>query len=308
MGTGWKAALVASALVALGAGRADAGELRLAVEVVPTCPRAEVIAARLAPLVERSVRLVVVDAQVSLRVFERAGELAGELTAGVRERSLTAPLDQCAALVDALVLAASLGADHRAAAADDTPRGSATAAPATGAAVEARAGPRPVDDRRTALVRAGVGASSGLAPELASGLLIGVATDRGRWSMALEANLAAPSSFRAAGGEVSTQLTTLSWLPCVARGPVSGCGLLTVGLMRSRGRGFERSDAGVTPLVAAGVRLATRVTRVGDWQLTAHVDVAGVLAQTALRVDRMVVWQSAPVQLGAGISAGYHFR
>lgn len=112
---------------------------------------------------------------------------------------------------------------------------------------------------RRALLGVSVHVASGFAPTLAPGIAVRAGIVRNRLSFAVEARADGPSRVELAGGTLDVTLATLSALGCLHRWRLAACGLVTGGIQRGRGEGFDVSAVTVSPYVAAGPRVVVEI-------------------------------------------------
>jgi len=239
--------------------------------------------------------------------------------------------DDCRALRDSLVLAATLGLDPLSGARSDT-----SAAPTAPGGRDMDEGPvpAPVSEPRTqtpgapplerdeasgvptstrVLLRVSVGAEvlAGTVPGASFGPSASVGLRYGRLGLDLEGTTTVAGTSHSSDGGAEGTSTTGSLLPCY-RAMQSGrwvadlCGVFTAGALFSRGVGVSHADSRTDPVLLAGLRGAVewRLTRV--FGLAAFAEGALPLWHDELSVDdggvSEVVWKTPAASLVTGLS------
>jgi hypothetical protein len=226
----------------------------------------------------------------------------------------------CGALLDSLVLAATLGLDPLALARapGEAPAAvpAAPSAPPVSAAayVEERATPVPPLPATFLQLRVSLGAELfvGIGPGDVPGPSGSVGLRYGRFGVDVEgaSTISGTSGGTSAGGaEGSVTLGTV--LPCYrvwasGRAGVDLCGAFTGGALFSRGADVSRSNARTDPVLSAGLRAH------GEWRFTRALGVA-IFAQGAIPLEHdelsvdfsgapQVVWKTPSASLTSGLS------
>jgi hypothetical protein len=275
------------------------------------------------------------DQTIVANIVRRGGELVGRaelidhdgIAQGTRQVSV-APAD-CGELVLALSLAISITLDPLyveppastpATPVDAAPPQPAPPAPLDHAApVAGRAANRQPDRPRTAhpkpnpLITWHVGAAAigavEAAPHMTFGGRLGVAAQRARWSIGLEAWSTLPATrTAAAGGEVRVSLLAAALAPCfhISHG-LSLCGFGSLGSLRAEGRGVDDAHSDQALHAAAGGRGLFAVPLGSTFELVANIDVAAALNRPRFQLDGSDVWRPGPVLALAGLGVGARF-
>jgi hypothetical protein len=227
----------------------------------------------------------------------------------------------CAALLDAVALAAAIAIDPRTAlivapppVAPVSPPPEPPAAPpfpppptASPPAAAPRAPPEP---RRRVAFEASLGAvgTFEMGPGPAVGAVVGVAMRSSRFSLGLEGLIDSPSSRAASdGSRASAWLTFGALVPCVSLGPAFACAVGQVGSLQSAGEAAGTHTA-TNPWFALGGRVGALIPITGTLSLRPHLDVVGDLEPTTLKVGVPTAWTASPVAGALGIDAVMRFR
>jgi hypothetical protein len=134
--------------------------------------------------------------------------------------------------------------------------------------------------------------SAGLGPSVSFGFRVGGRLRVEQLSVGLEAQAYLPNSASLAEGRVTTSLVTASVAPCVHRGVVSGCAILTGGAMQSVGADIDRPASALTPVLAMGLRAGAEVPLTSALSLAASADLLARAVQVRLQIDDDEVWSS----------------
>jgi hypothetical protein len=174
-------------------------------------------------------------------------------------------------------------------------------------AVVAPVRPRPETARLR--VSAGLGGlvAVGSAPGVAGGLTLQARLRLEALSVGLEGRVDLPARTDSQGGEVGTTLVAGALLPCVHWRYLAGCGNLTAGAIRAAGYGWERSDSGSAPYLAAGARGVLELPLVSVLSLRLHADLLAHVVRVRLQdpVTGDSFWSTPPVcgTFGLGVAA-----
>jgi hypothetical protein len=308
------------------------------------CPDAEVIragvAARLGyqPFDERAELLVSATVSQVARGLEARIQITGGGAPGsaAAERRLVSRQSDCQELAAAMELAISIAIDPLAASRARAEPGGATAsaappalppappqsppppAPAPAVIVLREQAPPPAAPDRalpppspaTPLgfrVRLGGLGALGSAPAAALGGTVQASVRRGPFSLGLEGrgDMAASAELRV--GTMETSLLMGSLVPCLQRGILEGCVLLSAGAVRAAGRDLVDPRHVSAPFVAFGARMGVELPMGSVLAAGAHVDVLAPITELVLRVDGQAVWTSPPISGALGLTIGARF-
>jgi hypothetical protein len=148
----------------------------------------------------------------------------------------------------------------------------------------------------------------GSAPAPALGVTLQGGIRRRAASFSIEGRADLPASKSLSMGEVDASLLVGSLVPCLHRGGLAVCGLITGGALRGGGQGLANEQQVTAPFFALGLRGAGEIPFGGAFFGAIHVDVLAPLVQTTLRVSGQEVWTSPAVSAAVGIAVGAHFE
>lgn len=142
------------------------------------------------------------------------------------------------------------------------------------------------------------------APHPTLGGVLGVGL---RWrdaSLAVESRVDVPAFRRVGPGRISTQLVTLSAVPCWHVGWLMGCGLVTGGGMRVGAMDLQQSTRATVPYLAAGARLGVELPVLHHLRVRTGVEALGVPLRVRLRdsLSGETFWDAPPAT--AALSLG----
>jgi len=254
-------------------------------------------------------------------------ELVDDGARGQGMREISAPADDCGALVEALGLAVTIAIDPRALlgpveATDppDPPSSPATPPSVEDAATAApTAPPSPADappraqgersgDAATVSAWSTIRAEVGAQPSVATAFAFGAAVGSRRFEVGLEGAASLPSATDASGGaSVRAWLARASLLPCTTYGIAHACAVVSVGRLEgsSRGAPNARSDAALH--AAAGARGGLSVSVARAVELRVDAEIAANLARASLRLGDSDAWTASPVLASIGFGASTRF-
>lgn len=231
------------------------------------------------------------------------------------ERTLSSQHSDCSELASALELAISIAIDPMSASRPAPPSRAAAPPPSTPAPVPAPLA-EPEPDRTQSppvtptSLQAGVGmiGTFGSAPGPALGVTLKVGARRRAVSLSVEGRADLPASKSLSMGEVSASLLVGSLVPCLHRGGLAVCGLITAGALRGGGEGLVNEQPVTAPFFALGLRGIAEIHLGGALFGSLHADLLAPLVQTTLRVSGQEVWTSPAVSGVIGIGVGAHFE
>lgn len=219
-------------------------------------------------------------------------------------RSLRSPTGDCLELASSAELAITLAIEPAWLVRPRAPAEAPSPAPAPATAV-APAPPPPtrswhLSGRATPLVTAGA------APGFTGGLAIGASVDGDAFGLALEGRALWPTSILFGQERADTFSSAASLLPCLHLGRFTGCGLASVGLLRTRS-----SLAGVPPsltvMAQGGARAAIRFALGEHLAVSPWFEGAVVLTPTTVTSGTTRLWESWPASLSAGATFELRF-
>jgi hypothetical protein len=134
----------------------------------------------------------------------------------------------------------------------------------------------------------------------------------GRWqreehSLGIELAVETPQQERVGVGQISVWSSVLTASPCLHLGSFAGCAIVSAGVFDGSGEGLLGARRALTPVLAAGLRLAWEPTIAGRLAFRLHVDLEGNAIATSFEVDHMPVWTSDRVEIWGGAGVIVHF-
>lgn len=323
---------VAMGLTLLGVGPfalADASPAKLVYERGPgadACPdeagiRRDV-AARLGhdPFVEsadRTVAAKIVRDGSKLRGTIELKEASGKITGA---RSLESKQLDCKELASAMTLAISLALDPLAGA---PPKPSASASASASAppppsvsvtsppppppppSASASAPPPPAqpppEPHGALRVSLGAFAGMGFGPRNTLALVAAAGYRTPRWSFDLEGRRDVPLAATVGAGTATSSIFGATLVPCLLRGPLSVCGLLSVGALQASGGDVATPRSETAFWAAAGVRIATELQVWGPVALAFHADVLVPFVRTTLQLNGEDVYTTSAIAVAGGL-------
>lgn len=328
-----------------GAAPGDATRLEYArSEAAASCPDRTALKAAVRsrlgydPFFPAARQTVVVEIIDSGRALVARMRLVDEQGMIVGSRELREKRGQCEELVAALSLAISIALDPSAALGPrPTETVKANPAESTETAEAASADPAPeaesksvaqehpqktteprADRGQTSLLaqerlrlaaRAALFADLGSAPALAFGYRAGLDLQRSRVRIAAEFSQQFPASKELSEGKrAHASLLAGTLAPCFASDTLAGCGLVSVGALRSRGENVENPQSQSTFYAALGARFEFTPLLFGKLRLLTQIDAMKPVTPISLRVAGAEVWQTPVLTFSAGLGLRLRFR
>lgn len=281
------------------------------------------------PAARQTIVVEIIDAEDELHARMRLVDEQGMI---VGSRELREKVEQCDELVASLALAISIALDPSAAL-GEAPASATQAGRAKPPPAEAAPEPVPVlvaqehpqknsrprvppsqtsavDRERLQLAaRAAFFSDLGRAPALAFGWRLGLDLGRDWFRFAAEFSQQLPASKPLPEkGRARASLLTGTLAPCLSGATLSGCGVLEVGALQTRGEDIENPASHATLYAAVGARLEYTPRLVGELQLLTQVEALTPLTPVSLQVVGAEVWRSPFLTVAAGIGLRLRFR
>jgi len=231
-----------------------------------------------------------------------------------RKREIASEKGDCAEIVDALTLAATVAIDpfalSRPAAAaapplpDPAPPDPPAPAPPPPVAV---APPPPPAEPLEFDAAAATGVGLGLAPSPTIGADLEARLRWRRFSIGLGGRVDIGTPVSLAAAPVSASLLVAAVAPCAHLGPVAGCVLLTAGALRVGATGLDRAEPQSVPFVAAGGRVQLDLPTGSRFFGRLRADLLAPLVRTTLIIDGQAAWSAPPVAGAVSLGLGVRF-
>lgn len=285
------------------------------------------VAARLGhdPFVEsadRTVAAKIVKDGAKLRATIELKDATGKVTGA---RSLESKQLDCKELAAAMSLAITLAIDPLAGSAPPKPSASASesasAPPPPPPSVSVTAPPPPPPSATVpppppppppALegLRVSLGAFGGIgfAPSANLGFVAAVGYRARRWSLELEGRRDLPSTAEVGAGTATSSILGVSIVPCLVRGPLGVCALLSFGALQASGGDVVTPRSDTAFWAAAGIRLAAEMPLWGPLAIGVHADGLAPFVKTTLRLNGEDVYSTAAVAGAMGLRFVVHFE
>ncbi len=285
------------------------------------------VAARLGhdPFVESA------DRTVSARIVRDGAKLRGTIelldAAGKVNgaRALESKQFDCKELASAMSLAISLALDPLAGAppkpsASVSVTASASASPVVSASASAlpppprpppapSAAPLPAPPPDRGLrVSLGVFGGAGFAPSPNLGFSAAVGYRTARWSLEVEGRRDLPSTSTLGVGTVTSSILGFSLVPCLVRGPLGICALITVGALQASGGDVATPRSEAALWAAAGIRLSLQWTLWGPLAVGLHADGLAPFMRSTLKLNGEEVYSTSSVAGTLGLRFVVHFE
>ncbi len=148
--------------------------------------------------------------------------------------------------------------------------------------------------------------TAGAVPGFTGGLAVGVSLDGEAFGLALEARALWPTSIVFGRERADTFSSAANLLPCLHLGRFSGCGLVSVGLLRTRSS-LAGVPASLTVMAQGGARAAFRFELGEHLSVSPWFEGAVVLTPTTLTSGTTRLWESWPASVSAGATFELRF-
>jgi hypothetical protein len=148
------------------------------------------------------------------------------------------------------------------------------------------------------VVAAGGGVSAnGAAAELIAGLR----WRRGDRSIGAEVRTDSPDHESVGFGQVDVRRVQMAIAPCLHRGPMAMCGVVSAGLFHGSSHGLPVTGGAYSPLVGTGIRASFEHSLTDRVRLRATLDADALITTSVFEIDYMETWRSPRVEVSAGI-------
>ena len=163
--------------------------------------------------------------------------------------------------------------------------------------IAASPAPRRNDQLAVVLVGGSGMSSQGITAQLTAG----VRWRRGDGSIGAEVRADSPDREHVGLGQIDVSRAQVSIEPCLHRGPLAMCGLVSAGMFYGSSNGFAVTGGAYSPLLATGFRTSFERALTDRVALRAHVDADALITTTGYEIDYMETWRSPRFELSAGI-------